>query len=100
MSQVNSNVIPLTDRQQVRLIDQAGAMAAQIRTLQKQLDEIKEIFTESGDGVYEGKQYKIVVNTFERRALDAAAAKAVMTAAQLELCIKGSIVTTTSVKEI
>ena len=100
MPQVNSNVIPLTDRQQVRLIDQAGALAAQIRTLSKQLDEIKDIFKESGDGVYEGKQYKVIVNTFDKQTFDSGAAKALMTAGQIVACTKTATQTTTCIKEI
>lgn len=98
MSAVLAKVVPLSKAKQARLIDEVGAIKAQIARLVEEADQLISVFKDFGDGVYLGNAYKITVGTSVRESLDTATVKGFLTPAEIALATKAKSVTTALVK--
>lgn len=88
---VAQKVVPLSKAKQARLIDELGALKAQIATLQDQYDQKVAVFKEFGFGEYVGNQFKLTVYEASRVTLDQALVKGLLTPAEIKKVSKLSV---------
>ncbi len=58
------------------IVDQLGALQAQIATLEAEAKKIKQVLIAKGEGAYEGELFRAVVSASERNTLDMDAVRA------------------------
>lgn len=93
-----ANIVTLSKGKQIRLVDELGALKAQIAALEDAYAQKISVFKDFGDGEYVGNVYKVVVNTAERAALDAKIVKGLLTPAQIVEATKVNVVTSAIVR--
>ena len=87
-------VARLSKAKQARVIDELGSLKAQISNLQDAYNQKIAVFKEFGEGVYEGRAYKVTVTDSVRASLDSKIVKGFLTPAQIIEATKISEVTT------
>lgn len=95
-----TNVLNLSARQLANTVDRFGALDKQIKALQKQRDDLKELIIEQGDGAYKGRHFEVVVAISSRTTLDTGIAKSLLTPAQLQQATVTNPTITCRVKEL
>lgn len=85
------NVKPIAPARLRKQIERFAELKAAARAIEDELDELKEIFTDLGDGTYEGKVHKVIVTTSEVARLDNKLVKSVLTPAEIVACTVTSV---------
>lgn len=86
-----AQVVKFSQAKQARLIDELGALKAQIAALQDAYDNKVAVFKEFGFGEYSGKVYKLTVSEVSRTTLDSKLVKGFLTPAVIAQCSKTSV---------
>jgi hypothetical protein len=93
-----AQVTSLSRAKQARIVDELGALKAQIAALQDQYDNKIAVFKDFGVGEYTGKVYKVTVTEASRTTLDSKLVKGFLTPAQINQCSKVAICTSAVVR--
>lgn len=92
-----STVLKFGPAKQARLIDELGALKAQIAALEAEYAQKVSVFKDFGIGEYVGKVYKLNVYEASRTVLDNKKVKGFLTPAQINEC---STVTVSTVAKL
>lgn len=93
-----ANVTSLSTLRQRNLIERAVELKTLIEGATDELDEIKAVFKDLGDGDYIGRDgHKIQVRTSERKSLDTAVVKGFLAPAQVIAATRSTITVTAKV---
>lgn len=79
-------------------VDQLGLINAQIATLEREAETIKEELKASGLKRIPGSLYKVTISSSERSALSATAMRAYLTPEQIKACTTTTTVTSVTVR--
>lgn len=93
-----AQVVTLSAAKQARIVDELGALKAQIASLEDAYAQKIALFKNFGDGEYAGKAYKVVVNTSVRSSLDTKIVKGFLTPAEIAQATVNKSVTVALVK--
>lgn len=85
------------NRKLARLVDELGALKAQLAELSRREEEIKSTLKATGLAVVEGNLFDASVSTCDREILDRASVEAVLAPEAFKKCLKTSTVTTVRV---
>lgn len=94
------NVTPLSRAKIRRDVERAAELQALIAPLVAELDLIKDSFKAIGDGVYLGREHKVLVTTGPRTSLDSTKVKARLSPADYVQCVVVCDVTRVVIKEV
>lgn len=78
-----AQIVTLSKAKQSKIVDELGALRAQIASLQDVFDQKIALFKQEGVGEYAGKAYKVVISESERTSLDTKLVKGFLTPAQI-----------------
>ena len=86
-----AQVVQFSKAKQARLIDELGALKAEIANLQDLYDNKVAVFKDFGFGEYTGVTYKLTVSEVSRTTLDSKLVKGFLTPAAIAECSKTTV---------
>lgn len=83
MKNTKQTVARLSKAKQARIIDELGALKAQIADLKDAYDQRIAVFKQFGEGVYEGNAFRLTVSHCVTQSLDSKIVKGFLTPAEI-----------------